>query len=84
MGSGDRAARETCENRTCPRYRSCSFLTNTHTKFSRLSSHLLLGLEDVAPEGVAGAVSGNVAENLQVLRVVRHVEYPGKKKKKNN
>lgn len=57
---------------------------SAHTKVSHLSSHLLLGLEDVAPEGVARTVSGNVAENLQVLRVVRHVENPKKKKGANS
>lgn len=38
--------------------------------------YLLLGLEDIAPEDVAGAVSSDVAEDLQVLGVVRHVEDP--------
>uniref|UniRef100_A0A1I8H6J4 FERM domain-containing protein n=1 Tax=Macrostomum lignano TaxID=282301 RepID=A0A1I8H6J4_9PLAT len=38
--------------------------------------HLLGGFEHVALERVPMAVSGDVAENLQVLRVVRHVEDP--------
>lgn len=41
--------------------------------------YLLLGLEDVAPEDVAGPVPGDVAEDLQVLRVVGHVEDPAGK-----
>ena len=43
---------------------------STHT------THLLVGLEDVAPEGVVWDLPGDVAEDLEVLRVVRHVEYP--------
>lgn len=39
-------------------------------------SYLFLGLEDVAAEDVALSVSGDVTENLQILGVVRHVEYP--------
>lgn len=38
--------------------------------------HLLLGLEDIAPEDVAGPIASDVAEDLQVLRVVGHVEDP--------
>ena len=37
--------------------------THTHT-------HLLVGLEDIAPEGVIWHLSGDVAEDLQVLRVM--------------
>lgn len=43
--------------------------------------YLLLGLEDVAPEAVAGAVSGDETEDLQVLGVMRHVEDSGRRKK---
>lgn len=39
-------------------------------------SYLLLGLEDIAAEDVALSISGDVAENLQILRVMGHVEYP--------
>ena len=39
-------------------------------------SYLLLGLEDVAAEDVALSISGDVAEDLQVLGVVGDVEYP--------
>ena len=39
--------------------------------------YLSFGLEDVAAEHVALAVAGDVAEDLQVLGVVRHVEDPG-------
>lgn len=41
------------------------------------ASYLLLGFEDVAPEGVVGAVPRDVTEYFQVLRVVRHVEDSG-------
>ena len=41
--------------------------------------YLLLGLEDVAPEAVIGAVSGDEAEDLQVLGIMRHVEDSGRK-----
>lgn len=44
--------------------------------------YLLLGLEDVAPEDVAGSVPCYVAEDLQVLGVVRHVEDPAEKHRK--
>lgn len=40
-------------------------------------THLLVGLEDIALEDVAGAVPRDVAPDLEVLRVVRHVENPG-------
>lgn len=43
------------------------------------NSHLLPGLEDVAAEGITGAIPGDVAEDLQVLGVMRHVEDPGDK-----
>ena len=43
--------------------------TGTHAH-----THLLLGLEDIAPEGVAGALPGDVAEDPLVLRVVGNVE----------
>lgn len=39
-------------------------------------SYLFLGLEDVTAEDVALSVSGDVTENLQILGVMRHVEYP--------
>ena len=38
--------------------------------------YLFVGLEDVALEDVAGAVARDVAEDVEVLRVVRHVEDP--------
>lgn len=41
-------------------------------------SYLLLGLEDIAAEHVALSISGDIAENLQILRVMGHVEYPRK------
>lgn len=41
-----------------------------------LLPYLLFGLEDVTSEGITGAVSRYVAENLQVLGVMRHVENP--------
>ena len=40
---------------------------------------LFVGFEDVATEVVAGGVTRDVTEHLQVLRVVRHVEYPAKR-----
>jgi hypothetical protein len=38
--------------------------------------YLLVGLEHVTPEEVAGCVSCDVTEDFQVLRVVRYVKYP--------
>lgn len=38
--------------------------------------YLFVGLEDVAFEHVSGAVSSDVAEDFEVLRVVRDVKYP--------
>lgn len=40
-------------------------------------AHLFRRLEHVAAEQIARRVPGDVAEDLQVLRVVRHVEDPG-------
>lgn len=47
----------------------------THT-FLFYFFYLFLGLEDIAAEDVALSVSGDVTENLQILGVMRHVEYP--------
>lgn len=41
----------------------------------RRETHLFVGLEDVAPEHIAGPVPGDVAEYLQILRVVGDIEY---------
>lgn len=46
-------------------------------------SHLLLGLEDVTAEHVTLSISGNVAEDLQILGVMRHIEDPEREWKKN-
>lgn len=46
----------------------------------RIQPDLLFGFEDVAVEGIAGAVSGDIAEDLQVLRVMRYVENPARGK----
>ena len=43
-------------------------------------THLSLRLEHVASEDVALAVSRYVAEDLQVLCVVRDIEYPGEER----
>lgn len=43
--------------------------------------YLFLGLEDIAAEDVALSVSSNVAENFQILGVMRHVEYPERRNK---
>jgi len=42
----------------------------------QLPAHLFTRFEDVAFERIAAAVSGYVAEDLQVVAVVRNVEYP--------
>jgi hypothetical protein len=47
----------------------------------RQYTHLFGGFENVAAEKVAGCVSGDVTEDFQVLRVMRHVKDPGEKKK---
>jgi hypothetical protein len=39
-------------------------------------TYLLTGFEYVTLEDVASAISCDVTEDLQVLGVVRHVEYP--------
>ena len=38
--------------------------------------YLLVSLENVAAEEAAGSIARDVAEHLEILRVVRHVEYP--------
>ncbi len=44
-------------------------------------SYLLLGLEHIAAEDITLSISRDVAENLQILGVMRHVEYPEKTEK---
>ena len=39
--------------------------------------HLSVCLEDVASEGVVRHLTSDVAEDLHVLRIVRHIEDPG-------
>ena len=41
--------------------------------------YLLLSLEDVTPEAVIGAISGDEAEDLQVLGIMGHIEDSGRK-----
>lgn len=38
---------------------------------------LFARFEDVALEGVAASVAGNVAKNFQIVAIVGDVEYPG-------
>ena len=40
--------------------------------------HLFVGFEDVAAEQVAARIAGDVAEDLQILTVVRNVKDPAK------
>ncbi len=44
-------------------------------------SYLLLGLEHIAAEDITLSISRDVAENLQILGVMRHIEYPEKTEK---
>lgn len=44
--------------------------------WKRCCFYLLVGLEHVTLEDVRGAVSRDVAEYFEILRVVRNVEYP--------
>jgi hypothetical protein len=43
-------------------------------------TYLFARLEDIALENVRRSVSGNVAEYLQILRVVGNVEYSANKR----
>ena len=43
-------------------------------------TYFLVRLEDVASEGVIRHFSSDVAEDLQVLRVMGHIEDPARKK----
>lgn len=46
--------------------------------------YLLLGFKDITPEDIAGTISRDIAEDLQVLGIMRDVEDPrGKKNQKN-
>lgn len=38
--------------------------------------YLLFGLEHIAPKQVAGSITSNVAENLQILRIMGYIEDP--------
>ena len=42
-----------------------------------IAGYLLVSFEDIAAEGAVRELSGYVAEDLHVLGVVGHVEYPG-------
>lgn len=44
--------------------------------FKKLTSHLFEGLEHGAFETIAWAVPGYVAPYLQILGIMRHIEYP--------
>lgn len=46
-------------------------------------SYLLLGLEHITAEHIALSISGNVAEDLQILGVMRHVEDPKRKENRS-
>ena len=54
-------------------------MTSSALELVAHATHLLVSLEDVAPKGVVRYLSGDVAEDLEVLRVVRHIEYPAAK-----
>ena len=41
-----------------------------------IEQHFFHGFEDVALEDIGGAITSDVTKNLQILRVVRHVENP--------
>lgn len=43
--------------------------------------YLLLGFKDITPEDIAGTISRDIAEDLQVLGIMRDVEDPRGKKK---
>lgn len=40
-----------------------------------LLTYLFLGFKDIASKNAAGPVSSNIAEDLEILGVVRHIEY---------
>jgi len=40
-------------------------------------TNLFVGLKHITFEDVGRTISGNVAKYLQILRVMRHIEYPG-------
>ena len=48
------------------------------------NTHLLVRLEHVAFEHVGGAISSDVAEDLEVLRIVRDIEDPEAKTKQKS
>lgn len=51
-------------------------LINDYLEREHHTTYFLLGLEDVAAEDITLSISGDIAENLQILGVMRHVEYP--------
>lgn len=38
--------------------------------------YLLFGLEHIASKRIAGSITSNVAENLQILRIMGYIEDP--------
>jgi hypothetical protein len=58
--------------------------TDSRKQVECTTAYLLVGFEHVALEDVASAISRDVAEDLEVLRVMRDVEYPEKSKQKTN
>ena len=45
-------------------------------KVERSGIHLFVRLEDIAAKGVVRGLASDVAEDLQILRVVGDIEYP--------
>lgn len=50
--------------------------TSLYAQPGLYATYLLLGFENIATEDVAGAIPGNVTEDLQVLGIVGHIKYP--------
>ncbi len=46
--------------------------------------YLFFGLENIASERVAGSVTSNVAENLQILRIMGYIEDPWRKQRRRS
>lgn len=57
----------------------CWALKRKRAEAGQQPLYLLLGFKDIASEDIAGTISSNIAEDFQVLGVMRDVEDPGER-----
>ena len=65
LQQGDKPVTDMCKRKT--------------TEDGRQLLYLLLGFKDITSEDIAGTISSDIAEDFQVLGVMRDVEDPGER-----